>query len=219
MKEYDGISTYKDVLVTYKIDGINVTFKDGVALSRANKQLYNFEEVLSDQLHGATFEVFRDNWETTVSLVKTRKSDNKVQQEDLYQLSPTIDPRLVVGKEEVFTPVTAAKYLDKALEEGYEGIVIHFNGVRGAECLKIKPAQTFDLKVLSIKEGNGKNSKKLGSAETSMGWVGTGYTDDERVEFFESAEFIGSTIECECMGVTPGGKMRHPRFLRRRFDK
>jgi ATP-dependent DNA ligase len=50
-----------------------------------------------------------------------------------------------------------------------------------------------------------------------MGKVGTGFSDAMRKEDWNSR--IGEFIEVECMQLTPDGKFRHPRFLKRRWDK
>ncbi len=38
-------------------------------------------------------------------------------------------------------------------------------------------------------------------------------------ERFTARFIVGKTIEIACMGLTPDGRFRHPRFIRLRLDK
>jgi ATP-dependent DNA ligase len=79
--------------------------------------------------------------------------------------------------------------------------------------------------VTEIIEGTGKHKGRMGALMTPMGKVGTGFTDQERKEWWGRKALLGNhptlawLIEVECMQLTPDGKFRHPRFLRIRYDK
>lgn len=205
MKLYKG-QDLKDALVTYKIDGVNLVVSDGVKLSRAGKPLHNLPD-----LPNGTYEVFLGDWSKSVSACRTHNG-TPIQLHAIYKLTPEVDTRLVVGTYDI-TGDKADTLLTAALEKGYEGLVFH-----GDEMLKLKPVLTFDLRVTGLLPGRGRNTGKLGAFTTSAGNVGTGLTDIDRVHL-NNVELIGTIIEVEAMGLTPGGKLRHPRFKRLRFDK
>ncbi len=102
----------------------------------------------------------------------------------------------------------------KAVAKGYEGLILR----QDKRWLKVKPIDTFDVEILSLIEGKGKYKGKLGALVTSLGNVGTGFTDEEREDIWEN-KYIGNTVEVSYMHLTEDGKFRHPRFLRIRFDK
>ena len=80
--------------VTYKIDGVRSLRLSGSGnvVSRNSKPLYNL-----DHLEFTDAEIFRDNWETSVSLVRTQ-SYKLITQADVYQLKRgELDERLVPG--------------------------------------------------------------------------------------------------------------------------
>jgi ATP-dependent DNA ligase len=83
---------------------------------------------------------------------------------------------------------------------------------------KVKKQETIDVVVTDIQPGAGKYVGKMGALITSMGKVGTGFSDKQR-EAFNDTSVIGRTIEVGCMEVTKDNKFRHPRFIRFRPDK
>lgn len=195
--------------VTLKLDGVQVIYKDGAPLSRAGHPLYNLPE-----MPDGIYEVYDYDWETTVSLVRTRSSKTRIDSSRLYSLFPAVDPRLRAptllnpSSDKIKEVFAAAKTL------GYEGLVL-----RGeSEWFKVKDRETHDVKITGIEEGKGKYIGKLGAFITAMGKVGTGLLDNDR-SLYWTKEVIGSTIEVACMGLTPNGKFRHPRFIRFRWDK
>nr|WP_283842052.1 hypothetical protein [Bradyrhizobium sp. KB893862 SZCCT0404] len=108
------------------------------------------------------------------------------------------------------------------IAKGYEGLVLR----QGDVWLKVKPTETYDVLVTGIIEGTGKHKGRMGALMTPMGKVGTGFSDAERVTFWNYCKepddgrgIMGETIEVECMKLTDDGKFRHPRFVRVRPDK
>lgn len=204
-KTYKG-EVLHNVEVSLKIDGIRAHKTANGIVSRANKPLYNIS------LDCDVAEVFLGSWEETVSAVRTHKG-SPVKNEFIYSLIP-LDPRLYLGTFEVLSPEDVTALFQDAISKGYEGIVLKSNGTY----FKVKPEETYDIKVLGVIGGKGRNSGRLGALVTEMGNVGTGFTDEQRKIMFNK-NIIGSTIEVSCMGLTPSGKFRHPRFIRERFDK
>lgn len=210
-KTYKEGNLVGDLLLTKKIDGVRARFTSHGVVSRANKPLYNLDQF---KLLGE-YEVYRTNWETSVSLVRTQSSTD-VTLADLYSLNP-VDPRLIIGRHTYLTQGDIEKTLEEVLKAGYEGLVI-FDYITNIYW-KVKPIETYDVIVTSVQPGMGKHSGKLGAAITDKGKVGTGFSNQEREDFWKDPTFVGSTIECSCMQLTKNGKMRHARFIRRRFDK
>ncbi len=188
-------------LLTLKIDGVRA--HNGIYgwHSRGGKPLYNLPE---DASYGI-YEVYKDNWETSMSMCRTRNGI-PISPEHLYILSPVVDSRLVI-RELVNEPVPD-------LIEGTEGYVVHCK----KELIKVKRSATLDVEVTGYKYGRGKYQGMLGALLTPLGRVGIGFSDDQRKLF--TPEFItGKIIEVECMEMTAYGQFRHPRFIRLREDK
>lgn len=206
MKSWDGTDLEGQWRITYKIDGVQaISDGKGNVVSRANKPLYNLS-----WLQFGTYEIYRDNWETSVSLVRSKEA-KEIYAKDTYRLD-VLDPRLHIGS--YFNPSASRimAIMADAVDNGYEGLVLH--GLGGP--LKVKPKASYDVQVTGVIPGKGKYEGMLGAFTTDLGNVGTGFTDTERRQLLH---FVPDVIEVECMGLTPAGKFRHPRFIRVRFDK
>lgn len=212
-KNWDGKDLKGKWKAEYKIDGVRALRTEEGWVSRNNKPLYNLEG-LPDEL--TDVEIFKNDWATSVSMVRT-KNGEPVTWEDAYSLSPFTAGNLSISTIVDPTVSEIDTLLEVVLEEGYEGLVLK----QGDTWLKVKPIETYDVKVTGVKEGKGRNANKLGAFLTDMGNVGTGFTDEQRQDFWRryhhSSEEV--TIEVECMELTPSGKFRHPRFVRVRWDK
>ena len=206
MKEYKGqaLPVPSDWKITYKLDGINVQYKDGVPTSRANKPLYNLPS-----MPDGIYECFLGSCGLSQSATQTRNG-LPIHSSNLYMLEPEIDPRLDAGR---ITDMSEIEKVYKwALKYGYEGLVLRSDdGTR----LKLKPSVTFDVAITGIQPGQGKHAGRMGALMTDKGKVGTGFKDAER----ELDWKIGTIIEVECMELTEDGKFRHPRFVRIREDR
>lgn len=219
---------------TIKIDGVRAFWVKGTGwLSRAGKPLYNIPDwwyptAYHEQVPEDGFEVYLGSLKDTVRAVRTQtlKEDTpRVTKDHLYCLNP-LDPRLTIRGVHIDP---TAEFINAKLAEvnaqGFEGLVLR----SGNTWLKVKPADTYDVLVLGIGEGEGKHRGRMGYLITHMGEVGTGFTDKERAEWWKRFDWIEGalrsidpgpiTIEVECMHLTPDGKFRHPRFVRERFDK
>lgn len=206
MKSWDGTALSGLWIVTYKIDGVRGISLGDVVVSRAGKEIKNLPaEVPKD------FEIFTGSWSSTISAISLVGGDT-IPKECLYSLQP-LDKRLFCCTIEDPSAEDISSIFEMAMTEGYEGLVLRQKDV----WLKVKSSETYDVEVTALIEGKGRNTGRLGSFQTPLGRVGTGLTDADR-ETFKSLP-IGTTIEVECMELTPAGKFRHPRFVRVRWDK
>ena len=124
-----------------------------------------------------------------------------------------------------------SKMNKEALDKGYEGLMIkpsenYYESKRSHAWLKIKPFIEVTLKIVSIQEGTGKHSGKLGAFQvegTDDGKffslsVGSGLTDEDRDKFWESKEkLIGMLVEIRADAITQSIEgehysLRFPRF-------
>lgn len=212
VKEFTKDTVLKyPVCVSLKLDGVRVHVKDGVATSRNGKLLYNIPE-----MPDGIYEAFFKNWNNTVSIVRNKKEYKPLNKADLYKIYPTHEANTFVKKvsekEGISEIMRVYRY---ALHIGFEGLVICDADKR---FYKIKPILTFDVPVIGLFEGTNQYKGMLGAFDTPHGKVGTGFTKQQREEFFDES-YIGQTIEVAAMGLTENNKFRHPRFERLRFDK
>jgi DNA ligase-1 len=132
----------------------------------------------------------------------------------------------------------------KMIAEGYEGIMIKdvdapYECKRSASWLKQKPFIEVSLTVTAVEEGTGKNEGRLGAlvcegtddGKRIVVNVGSGFTDDQRKEFWASYQtdptsMVGQVVEVRADAATRSQdsedewSLRFPRFLRfRGFTK
>jgi len=209
-KNWNGKDLKGEWNVTLKLDGVRMLRdQEGNPVSRSGKPLYNLEGI-DDSITDA--EIFKDDWETSVSMVRT-KEGLLVNNSCAYSLDP-LDPRLVMTTVMNPSSFIISMYLALVLEDGHEGLVLR----QDDKWIKVKPKENFDVVVTGIIEGTGKHKGRMGALITDMGKVGTGFTDQQRYDFWHTP-WGDELIEVECMGLTKGGKFRHPRFKRLRWDK
>jgi len=206
-KKYEG-QTLTNATVSYKIDGVRAHNTPDGPVSRAGKPLYNL--TLPDDIEVA--EIYGGTWEQTISMVRTQVGA-PVPESAIYSLRPNIDKRLVIGVYDTITPMEVAHLFDVAKLQKLEGLIIESEGL----LYKVKGTETFDVPVIGVQEGTGRNLGRMGALLTPMGKVGGGFTDAHRELYYK--DIIGKIIEVECMELTPDGKFRHPRFVRLREDK
>lgn len=123
--------------------------------------------------------------------------------------------------------------LDKVEKEGKEGLMINiFNGKyeckRTRQLLKLKTMQTVDLKIVGFEEGTNKYEGKLGRLNVDykgqiLG-VGSGFSDEERVEIWNNQDkYLGRICEIqyfeESKNQQGGTSLRFPVYKGLRLDK
>lgn len=95
------------------------------------------------------------------------------------------------------------KWLDYAEENDMEGLMLSldepYECKRTKTLLKVKKFYEFDLRIVGVEEGTGRNKGKLGSFvveyKNNTVNVGSGYSDEERKLFWENKDdYIGRVI-------------------------
>jgi DNA ligase-1 len=98
--------------------------------------------------------------------------------------------------------------------------------------LKWKPVYDYDLKIIGVEEGTGRNVGRLGAFVCSGSDngqditvnVGSGFSDDDRVQYWSYRDLLpGQTVVVAADAITLNQdgtySLRFPRFVRFRDDK
>ena len=205
--------------VTYKIDGVRaIRAVDGSVSSRNSKPLYN-----CDNLQFTDAEIFRKDWETSVSLVRTQ-SYKLVTQADVYQLKDgELDARLIPGRYlDDSTEEERNAEMERAVGLGYEGIVLRQKNRAGNWIwVKVVPWKTIDVRITGY-EMSDKRKGFIKNFQTDWGKIPATGFKIEQLEFIASQgaeKFLGMIAEMNFREWTKNRKMRFPAFVRWRFDK
>ena len=103
------------------------------------------------------------------------------------------------------------KWLDYAENHDYEGCIVNLDTVyeckRTKSLLKVKRFYTYDLEVVGVEEGTGRNKGTLGALvvkyKNNTVNVGSGYSDEERRYYWDNQdEIIGRVIEVKYKEIT-----------------
>jgi len=140
-------------------------------------------------------------------------------------------PRTIVNSlEEAYT------VFEGYVRSGFEGAILKQlkapwsdNG-KPADCVKMKRKEPADLEVVGIYEGEGKAEGSLGGLilESSCGGIkvncGSGFSDEQRVNFWNEEILVGKVVEVEYDSITQDKKtLQHslflPIFKQVRYDK
>jgi DNA ligase-1 len=211
MKVYKNQHLEGTVILTRKLDGVQAIWGlDNQARSRNDKPLYNLPQLEE----GIKAEIFLGSFKSSISAVKTH-GGVLIDKEHIYTLFPVIDERLFITEIINPHPETIEMHFNDVLDNGDEGLVLHFKD--GREPLKVKKKDDASVRVTDIIEGTGRNKGRLGALMTDKGKVGTGFTDHDR-EALYTPNIIGMYIDVSFMEITADGKMRHPRFIKIRPD-
>lgn len=129
------------------------------------------------------------------------------------------------------------RYAEDAVAQGFEGIMIKDVGApyeckRSSFWMKLKPVYDYDLKIIGVEEGTGKNVGKLGALicegidneRLIRCNVGSGLTDTQRDDYWTNKDsIIGQTAVVLADAVTQNQdgsySLRFPRFKTFRDDK
>jgi DNA ligase-1 len=150
-----------------------------------------------------------------------------------------IIPQEEVDLESYIGELQFKEFNKNAIEQGYEGIMIKepdakYECKRSTSWLKQKPFIEVSLAVVAVEEGTGKNEGRMGAiicegeddGKKIAVNVGSGFTDDQRTEFWGSREdILGQVVEVRADAATRSQdsedvwSLRFPRFLRFRGFK
>ena len=107
------------------------------------------------------------------------------------------------------------KWLDYAEQHDWEGIILNldtpYECKRTKNLIKVKKFYTYDLEVVGIEEGTGRNKGTLGALvvkyKNNTVNVGSGFTDEERSYYWNNQdEIIGRVIEVKYKEITTDKK-------------
>lgn len=130
-----------------------------------------------------------------------------------------------------------SRYCTDMVNAGFEGVMIKsvdapYECKRSTSWMKYKPVYDYDLTVIAIEEGTGKNVGRMGAlvcegiddGKHIVVNVGSGYTDEERQSYWnDSYSVIGQTIVVMADAITQNRdgsySLRFPRFKTFRTDK
>jgi DNA ligase-1 len=150
-----------------------------------------------------------------------------------------IIPQIEVNLDEFLGDIEYKDYNKKMVAEGFEGIMIKdpeakYECKRSVSWLKQKPFIEVSLTVVAVEEGTGKNEGRMGAiickgeddGKKIAVNVGSGFTDDQRTEFWENRkDILGQVVEVRADAATRSQdsedvwSLRFPRFLRFRGFK
>ena len=146
-------------------------------------------------------------------------------------------PHLMVNLDTVEGKNQLMRYAKDQVNLGFEGIMIKdvtasYECKRNTNWLKFKPVYDYDLTVIGVEEGTGKNQGRMGAlvcegiddGKHITVNVGSGYTDVERQSYWDDKEsVIGQTAVVMADAVTQNQdgsySLRFPRFKTFRDDK
>ena len=106
-------------------------------------------------------------------------------------------------------------WLDYAENNDMEGVIINldtpYECKRSKNLIKVKKFYTYDLEIVDVEEGDGRNKGTLGALvvkyKDNTVNVGSGFTDEERKNFWENREdIIGRVIEVKYKEITTDKK-------------
>ena len=107
------------------------------------------------------------------------------------------------------------KWLDYAEQHDWEGVIINldtpYECKRTKNLIKVKKFYTYDLEVVGVEEGTGRNKGTLGALvvkyKNNTVNVGSGFTDEERSYYWNNQDkIIGRVIEVKYKEITTDKK-------------
>ncbi len=227
------LANIDDIGRSYVLDGeiVSRSFQDLM------KQVHRKEDVQANDARLMLFDIL------PLSEFKKGKSimGQKRRSALLKTLKSTFDkcgnieiiPQIEVDLDSYVGELEFKEFNKKAIAEGYEGIMIKvpdapYECKRSTSWLKQKPFIEVSLTVTAVEEGTGKNEGRLGAlvcegvddGKTIVVNVGSGFTDDQRSEYWANKEsMVGQIVEIRADAATRSQdsedvySLRFPRFL------
>jgi hypothetical protein len=208
VREWDGGPLRGPWLLSRKLDGVQIIVYDvGEGCTKGGQWC-----AVPDSLDPGIYEYFPGSW---ADAMRGHRVGGLA--EHYYQLLPMLDDRLVLGWVDTATVDELERALQARVAAGDEGLVCWTDG---ADPVKLKPVQTVEVRVRDVLPGKGRLAGTMGRLLTSRGFVGTGFTDEDRAWWWAQGEAArGLIIEVAAQGpVSADGPLRHARFVRVRLD-
>lgn len=199
--------------------------------SQFHSEVFLDGEMISSSFNKVVSSVHRKNYSFTDGIfsvfdILTPQTRNMTLS-DRRKVLETIkeNDHLVVTPQQVMYSVEdISEFYAECLQNGYEGVIIKdphslYEDRRSFSWMKIKPKATVDVSIIGTYEGTGKNLGRLGGffcstdGSEEVHRVGSGFTDEQRIEFWE-ASLTGRIIEIEVQEKLTTGGFRHSRFKR-----
>jgi DNA ligase 1 len=200
------------------------------------KQVHRKENVQASDARLVLFDILPlSEFRSGSSVLGQRRRSNLLKSmKSIFDKIGSIDivEQVEVNLDELVGELQFKDFTRQAIDKNYEGILIKdpdakYECKRSTAWLKQKPYLEVSLTVDQVEEGTGKNLGKLGALVCSglddgkliQVNVGSGFTDQDRDEFYNNKEFlIGQVVEVRADAVTQNQdgtySLRFPRFLR-----
>ena len=200
------------------------------------KQVHRKENVHSEDARLMLFDIIPlSEFQNGQSMLGQRRRTNLLRSmKAVFEKVGFIDliPQKEVDLDTMVGRLEFEEYNRWAIEQNFEGIMVkdpdaRYQCKRSVSWLKMKPVVTFDLAVVSLEEGTGKNLGKLGALvcegvdqdKKIRVNVGSGLTDEQREEIWANKDsIVGQIVEIKADCVTKNQdsddvySLRFPRF-------
>lgn len=237
-KDFQAATTYTGqklkgiVDISYKIDGVRILYRDGKFVTRNDKTPPGLEAALTEGAKGKIriyedCEVYKGSFfESNSPLQQHMPTDNCITIDDVYPLDflageclHNVDPRLFIESAVNPTPDLIREHLQKALDLGYEGLVLRMPN----RWYRVKPEYTADVYITGWFEqlNTAKEPKgQLGGFDTAYGKV-TAFTEEMRQKLWDNPEqYVGRMMTVQYKELYDTGSFRYAvKFLHFRDDK
>jgi DNA ligase-1 len=207
------------------------------------KQVHRKSDVQSEDARLMLFDILPlSEFQKGKSVLGQKRRSNLLRSmKAVFEKVGSIDiiPQIEVDLDTAVGELQFKQYNKDAIESGFEGIMIkdvdaEYVCKRHVSWLKQKPFIEVSLTIVAVEEGTGKNEGRMGAiickgeddGKKIAVNVGSGFTDDQRTEFWENREdILGQVVEVRADAATRNQdsedvwSLRFPRFLRFRGFK
>ena len=221
---YTGQRINKPCVVSLKIDGCRVLYRDGKFVSRNDKPYPGLDAALTPEAKDkikefGDCEIFAGNFKkTSGTLQQHHPAPNTITATNIYPLSK-LDRRLVLVEVLDPKPYYIEMLMEAAVELEFEGLVIRTD----THWYRVKPHATADVYITGFFEQHDKDKNpkgQLGGFDTNFGKV-TAFSDEMRQKLWDNPkQYVGSMITVQYKERYHTGKFRYAvKFLDFRYDK
>ena len=207
------------------------------------KQVHRKSDVQSEDARLMLFDILPlSEFQKGKSVLGQKRRSNLLRSmKAVFEKVGSIDiiPQIEVDLDTAVGEMQFKQYNKDAIEAGFEGIMIkdvdaEYVCKRHVSWLKQKPFIEVSLTIVAVEEGTGKNEGRMGAiicegeddGKKIAVNVGSGFTDDQRTDFWASREdILGQVVEVRADAATRSQdsedvwSLRFPRFLRFRGFK